>query len=202
VLDHRCSQGKVSFAGPYFIAGQDLLVRADDTTITGVDSLAGKETLLGRGLDLGDQRPEEGPGRQPAGVQHLHALRGRLKAGNVDALTTDDTILAGYAAQEANKGKLKVVGKTFSTENYGVGLKKGDVEFCKKVTDAITKYISGGEWQKAVDKNSARPATSPAPATRPPRRPAPDPAPPARYAVRPPGRTAYLPVAVEGRSHG
>ena len=76
-----------------------------------------------------------------------------LKAKNVDALTTDNTILAGYAAQAANKGQLKVVGQTFSTENYGVGLPKGDTALCQKVTDAINKWISSGEWQKAVEKN-------------------------------------------------
>ena len=48
---------------------------------------------------------------------------------------------------------MKVVGKTFSTEKYGVGLKKGDTAFCQKVTDALNKYVSSGEWQKAVDKN-------------------------------------------------
>ena len=75
-----------------------------------------------------------------------------LKSGAVDALTTDNAILAGYAAQEANKGKLKVVGQTFSTENYGVGLKLDDTAFCTKVTDVLKKWISSGEWQKSVDK--------------------------------------------------
>ena len=75
-----------------------------------------------------------------------------LKSGAIDALTTDDTILAGYAAQEANKGQLKVVGNTFSTENYGVGIQKGDTEFCNKVVDAVKKFIDSGEWQKSVDK--------------------------------------------------
>ena len=44
----------------------------------------------------------------------------------VDALTTDDTILAGFAAQPEYAGKFKVVGKPFSEEKYGIGLKKGD----------------------------------------------------------------------------
>lgn len=144
---------KVSFAGPYFIAGQDLLVRADDTSITGVDSLAGKKLCSVKGSTSATNVQKKVPGVNLQEYNTYTLCVDALKAGNVDALTTDDTILAGYAAQDANKGKLKVVGKTFSTENYGVGLKKGDVEFCKKVTDAITKYISSGEWQKAVDKN-------------------------------------------------
>lgn len=73
--------------------------------------------------------------------------------GQLDALTTDNTILAGYAAQPAYKGKLKVVGQTFSEERYGVGLKKGDTALCEKVNTALQKMIDSGEWQKAVDKN-------------------------------------------------
>jgi Bacterial extracellular solute-binding proteins, family 3 len=71
----------------------------------------------------------------------------------VDALTTDDTILAGYAAQAQYKGKLKVVGKTFSTERYGIGLQHGDTAMCQEVTDAIKSMVSDGSWQKAVDAN-------------------------------------------------
>lgn len=76
-----------------------------------------------------------------------------LVNGTVDALTTDNTILAGYASQPQYKGKLKLVGKTFSTEKYGVGLKKGDTALCQKITDALNTMVSSGEWQKAVDAN-------------------------------------------------
>jgi len=76
-----------------------------------------------------------------------------LVSKGVDALTTDNTILAGYAAQDQYKGKLKVVGKPFSEERYGVGLKKGDTALCQKVTDAIKAMVSDGSWQKAVDSN-------------------------------------------------
>ncbi len=143
---------KVSFAGPYFIAGQDLLVRADDTSITGPDSLAGKKLCSVTGSTSASNLQKKVPGVNLQEYGTYSLCVDALKAKNVDALTTDDTILAGYAAQDANKGQLKVVGKTFSTENYGVGLKKGDTAFCTQVTDVLKKYISSGEWQKAVDK--------------------------------------------------
>ena len=60
---------------------------------------------------------------------------------------------AGYAAQEEFKGKFKVVGQPFSEEKYGVGLKKGDVETCTKVNDALKKAFTDGAWQKAIDDN-------------------------------------------------
>lgn len=144
---------KVSFAGPYFIAGQDLLVRAEDTSITGPDSLAGKKLCSVTGSTSAQNVKAKVPGVNLQEYGTYTLCVDALKAGSVDALTTDNTILAGYAAQEANKGKLRVVGNTFSTENYGVGLKKGDTEFCTKVTDAVKKFISDGSWQKAVDAN-------------------------------------------------
>ena len=143
----------VDFAGPYFIAGQDLLIRSDDTSITGPDSLAGKKLCSVKGSTSAVNVQKKVPGVNLQEYNTYTLCVDALKAKNVDALTTDNTILAGYAAQAANKGQLKVVGQTFSTENYGVGLPKGDTAFCQKVTDAINKWISSGEWQKAVEKN-------------------------------------------------
>jgi glutamate transport system substrate-binding protein len=154
---------KVSFAGPYFIAGQDLLVRADDTSITGVDTPRGKKLCSVKGSTSATNVQKKVPGRQPAGVRHLHPVRGRAQGqGNVDALTTDDTILAGYAAQEANKGKLKVVGKTFSKENYGVGLKKGDTAFCRRSPTPSRSTSPAVSGRRPSTRTSARRATSPA----------------------------------------
>jgi glutamate transport system substrate-binding protein len=68
----------------------------------------------------------------------------------IDALTTDDTILAGYAAQ--TPGKFKVVGKGFSDENYGVGLKKDDKAGRDAINAAIQKMETDGTWKNAADK--------------------------------------------------
>jgi glutamate transport system substrate-binding protein len=71
----------------------------------------------------------------------------------VDAVTTDNTILAGYASQPAYKGKLKVIGKTFSTEKYGIGLKKGDLATCEKINAALLKMMASDAWEKIVAAN-------------------------------------------------
>ncbi|TCC16328.1 MULTISPECIES: glutamate ABC transporter substrate-binding protein [Kribbella] len=145
---------KVSFAGPYLTAGQDLLVKADNTDITGPDALNGKKLCSVTGSTSAQKVKDKF-----AKTVQLQEYDGYSKcvealgAGAVDALTTDNTILAGYASQAANQGKFKVVGKTFSTERYGVGLKKGDTETCTKVNDALKKMVDSGEWQKAFDKN-------------------------------------------------
>ena len=147
---------KVSFAGPYFIAGQDLLVRADDNSITGPESLEGKQLCSVTGSTSAQNVQKKVPGvnlREFSTYSECVAALVAKGANGVDALTTDDTILAGYASQAQYAGKLKVVGKPFSTERYGVGLKKGNTELCTKVNDAIKAMIDDGSWQKFVDNN-------------------------------------------------
>lgn len=144
---------EVSFSGPYFIAGQDLLVRSEETAITGPDTLPGKKLCSVKGSTSAQKIKDKYPTTQLQEYDTYSKCVEELVAGTVDALTTDNTILAGYASQAQYKGKLKVVGKPFSTENYGVGLKKGDTALCQQVSDALKKMVSSGEWQKAVDKN-------------------------------------------------
>ena len=144
---------KVSFAGPYFIAGQDLLVRADDTSITGPDTLDGKKLCSVTGSTSAQKVKDTYPAVQLQEFATYSECLPALANGGVDALTTDDTILAGFAAQPEYAGKFKVVGKPFSEENYGIGLKKGDTATCEKVNAAITKMVSDGSWQKAIDTN-------------------------------------------------
>jgi glutamate transport system substrate-binding protein len=144
---------KVGFAGPYFIAGQDLLIRADDASITGPDSLDGKKLCSVKGSTSAQKVKDKYPGVQLQEFGTYSECLPALSTGGVDALTTDDTILAGYAAQPEFKGKFKVVGQPFSEENYGVGIKKGDTAKCTKINDAIKKMVSDGAWQKAIDDN-------------------------------------------------
>ena len=143
----------VSFAGPYFVAGQDLLVAADDTSITGPEDLDGKNLCSVTGSTSAQRIKDEYAAgtnllEQPGYSECVTALT----AGTVDAVTTDDIILAGLAALPANAGKVKVVGNPFSEENYGVGLPK-DSDQCQAVTDAINAMIEDGSWQKALDDN-------------------------------------------------
>jgi glutamate transport system substrate-binding protein len=144
---------KVAFAGPYFVAGQDLLVRADDTSITGPDTLDGKKLCSVTGSTSAQKVKDTYPAVQLQEFATYSECLPALANGGVDALTTDDTILAGFAAQPEYAGKFKVVGKPFSEEKYGIGLKKGDTATCEKVNAAISKMVSDGSWQKAIDTN-------------------------------------------------
>ncbi|MEV0391306.1 glutamate ABC transporter substrate-binding protein [Nonomuraea sp. NPDC050643] len=140
---------KVSFAGPYFVAGQDLLVRADDGVLTGPETLNGKKLCSVAGSTPAQKvKTEYAKEVQLQEERTYSACVDRVLGGQIDALTTDNVILAGYAAQHG--GKLKVVGKPFSTEKYGIGLKKDDTAGRKAVNDALEKMFSDGSWTKAL----------------------------------------------------
>ena len=144
----------VDFAGPYFVAGQDLLVRADDTEITGPDSLNGKNLCSVTGSTSAQRIKDEHASNvnlveRPSYAECVTAMQG----GQIDAVTTDDIILAGLAAQPNNAGKYKVVGNPFSEENYGVGLPKG-TDKCADINAAINKMVEDGSWDEALKKNT------------------------------------------------
>ncbi|MEU1495317.1 glutamate ABC transporter substrate-binding protein [Streptomyces sp. NPDC005775] len=145
---------KVDFAGPYLLAHQDILVRADDTSIKAPEDLNNKKLCSVAGStsaqNIHDTLAPKAQLQEYGG--YSECLTG-LENEAVDALTTDDSILAGYASQDANKGKFKLAGFKMTNENYGIGLKKGDADLKKKINDALTKMVSDGSWKKAVDAN-------------------------------------------------
>lgn len=143
---------KVTFAGPYFVAGQDLLIKADNTTITGPSTLNGKKLCSVTGSTSAKKIKETyASGVQLQEYDTYSKCVEALNSGTIDAVTTDNVILAGFASQSQYRGKLKLVGRPFSTENYGVGLKKGDTDTCAKVNTALEKMMSDGSWKKALD---------------------------------------------------
>ncbi|QFU87815.1 ABC transporter glutamine-binding protein GlnH precursor [Amycolatopsis sp. YIM 10] len=143
---------KVAFAGPYFVAGQGLLVRADNTDITGNTALNGKKLCSVKGSTPAQKIKDEFS--KEAQLQEYGKYSDCITAlenGSIDAVTTDDVILAGFAAK--SPGKFKLVGEAFSKENYGVGLKKDDAESRTAIANAITKMQTDGSWKKSLETN-------------------------------------------------
>ena len=153
----------ISFAGPYYVAGQDLLVRKDDTTITGPETLAGKKVCSATGSTSIQRIKDEYKKAKTVEFEKYSQCVDALLNKQVDALTTDDAILKGYAAQQPDK--LKVVGKPFSTEKYGVGLAKDDTALRGKINDILEASVKDGDWKSIYDATlgkSGSPATAPA----------------------------------------
>jgi glutamate transport system substrate-binding protein len=144
----------VDFAGPYFEAHQDLLVRRNEEEITGPETLDGRILCSVPGTTSADLVKEKYKGRITLKeYSKFSDCVAALDRSEVDAVTTDDVILAGFAAEDQYKGKLKVVGKGFSDELYGVGIKKGDSALVDKVNTALKAYIADGSWKASLDKN-------------------------------------------------
>lgn len=159
ITDQR--KEKVDFAGPYYVAGQSLLVNADNTDITGPETIAGKTVCSVKGSTPAQNIEKNFPDTQLQTYDTYSLCLEGLNSGAVDAMTTDDIILAGYAAQ--TPGRYKLVGKPFTTENYGIGLKKGDQESRDKINDAIEAMITEGAWDKAFQDSVGRAANYPTP---------------------------------------
>ncbi|MFE3942464.1 glutamate ABC transporter substrate-binding protein [Streptomyces sp. NPDC059118] len=145
---------KVDFAGPYLLAHQDILVRADDPSIKSPADLNNKKLCSVAGStsaqNIKDKLAPKADLQTYGG--YSECLTG-LENKAIDALTTDDSILAGYASQQSFQGKFKLAGFKMTNENYGIGLKKGDADLKKKINDALTKMVSDGSWEKAVKDN-------------------------------------------------
>jgi glutamate transport system substrate-binding protein len=144
---------KVDFAGPYLLAHQDLLVRADDDSIKSAKDLNSKKLCSVTGSTSAQNVKQKlAPKAQLQEYPTYSACLTGLQNGAVDALTTDDSILAGYAAQDAHKGKFKLAGLELSNENYGIGVKEGS-DLKAKINSALEKMVSDGSWDKAVEAN-------------------------------------------------
>lgn len=149
INDKRKQQ--ISFAGPYFVAGQDLLVRKDDDSITSKDTLKGKKVCSVTG-STPIQRIREAGLTEPANIVEFQGYSqcvDKLLTSEVDAVTTDDAILKGFAAQDPDA--LKVIGKAFSEEPYGIGLPKDDKALRDKVNDILQDALDDGTWQDIYD---------------------------------------------------
>ncbi|MEU5598761.1 glutamate ABC transporter substrate-binding protein [Streptomyces sp. NPDC020298] len=146
-------QKLVDFAGPYLLAHQDVLVRADDNTIKSPSDLNKKKLCSVTGSTSAQNVHDKlAPKAQLQEYPTYSACLTGLQNKAIDALTTDDSILAGYASQAQFKGKFKLGGLKMTNENYGIGVKKGS-DLKAKINKALESMVSDGSWQKAVDKN-------------------------------------------------
>ncbi|MER7896372.1 glutamate ABC transporter substrate-binding protein [Streptomyces sp. NPDC096046] len=151
ITDER--KEKVDFAGPYLLAHQDLLVKADSDIKEGTDLNGKKLCSVAGSTSAQNVKDEIAPKAQLQRLGGYSECIAGLQSGALDAVTTDDSILAGFAAQDQYKGQFKLTGLKLSNENYGIGVKKGDTETLNKINDALEKMVSDGAWDKAVEDN-------------------------------------------------
>jgi len=142
---------RIDFAGPYYVAGQDIMVKKGDTSIKSVADLAGKKVCSVVGSTSIKNVAEKAPTADISTSFDKYSLCAEaLKDGRVQAVTTDDIILLGLIADDPESFEL--VGETFTSEPYGIGIKKGDQAFRDFINDVLEEIYESGEWEEAFDR--------------------------------------------------
>lgn len=146
---------RIDFAGPYYVAGQDIMVKINDNSIKGVNDLNGTKTCSVRNSTparniKGD--PSAGivakaPNADLTEFDQYSDCVAALRDGRVQSVTTDNSILLGFVA--ASPTEFKIVGNKFTDEPYGIGLKKGDSAFRTFINDRLEQIYRDGSWARA-----------------------------------------------------
>jgi glutamate transport system substrate-binding protein len=149
---------RISFAGPYYIAGQDIMVKKDDSSITGPDSFkdGAKKVCSVTGSTPAEKIKTylKDAASQLVLFDVYSKCADALKNGQVDAVTTDNVILLGLI--DKSGGEFKLVGKPFTEEPYGIGLKKDDTAFKDFINKTLEDADKDGSYKKAWEDTAGK----------------------------------------------
>jgi len=149
---------RIAFAGPYYEAGQNIMVKKDDSSITGPDSFKDgtKKVCSVTGSTPAEEikKHVKDVATQVVLFDTYDKCRDALKGGQVNAVTTDNVILLGYISKDQNSFKL--AGDNFTKEPYGIGVKKDDTAFRNFINDVLEKSYKDGSWKKAWDDTAGK----------------------------------------------
>ncbi|MET4539623.1 glutamate transport system substrate-binding protein [Arthrobacter bambusae] len=145
---------KVAFAGPYYEAGQALLVNKDDNSITKPEDVKGKKVCSVTGSTPAKTIAEK-YGAEVVPAATYTACLEPLRNKQVVAVTTDNVILAGYVDKEPDAFKL-ASDETFTKEPYGIGLKKDDTVFRNWINDQLEAFQKDGDYKKAWEATAGK----------------------------------------------
>ncbi len=144
----------VDFAGPYYEAGQALMVNKDNTSITKPEDVKGKKVCSVTGSTPADTIVEQ-YGAVLAPAQTYSACLEPLRNKQVEAITTDNVILAGFVDKEPEAFKL-ASDETFTKEPYGIGLKKDDTVFRNWINDQLEGFAKDDTYKKAWEATAGK----------------------------------------------
>jgi len=144
---------QIDFSDVYFSTGQRILVKKTNDQIKEVADLGGKTFCAQRGSTSEQNVTKAQPTAKPLLLDSYPACLLALQQGQADAVSTDETILFGLVKQDPNT---KIVGKYFSDEPYGIGIKKNDGDrngFVAFVNTWLAAAIKDGTWGKLYEKH-------------------------------------------------
>jgi polar amino acid transport system substrate-binding protein len=148
---------QIALSSEYYRAGQKVLVPLGSAA-RGMEDLKGKRVCAPTGSTSLDRLRQYG-GLVPVPSDSHTGCLVLFQRGEVDAITGDDTVLAGLAAQDPYA---RVVGKAFSAEPYGLGFNSKDVDLVRFVNGVLEQMRKDGRLTRSYDR-WLRPALGPAP---------------------------------------
>ncbi|KGM09187.1 glutamate ABC transporter substrate-binding protein [Cellulomonas bogoriensis] len=150
----------VSFAGPYYVAGQSLLTLVDNTEINGPDDLDGARVCTVSGSTPEANLLDNFPEAEVIPLGTYSECLEPLRNGQVDAVSTDNVILAGFAAEDDS---FELRGEQFTEEPYGIGLALEDEEFRDWINDVLEEAYADGSWERAWEQTAGTVLATPEP---------------------------------------
>lgn len=154
---------RVAFSTVYLQAHQRVLA-VQDSGIESLKDLAGKRVCTIRSTTSLEHirriQPKASILTVPTWADCLVVLQQR----QVDAVSTDDSILAGLAAQDPHT---ELVGPSISQEPYGIGIPKGDQDLVRLVNGTLDRIRADGTWSRLYSQwlSALGPTPAPPPAT-------------------------------------
>ena len=135
---------KIDFAGPYYSSGQAVLVRADESKITGVSDLAGVKVAVQSGSSSITALQQAAPQAEQTPFNDHNTCLSALETKQVDAYVVDESLL--LSAMQGSEA-FKIVGEPFTQDPYGIGLPRNSD--AKAFVNAFLKEIyDDGTWEK------------------------------------------------------
>jgi len=159
ITDERKQQ--IDFSDVYYLAGQSLLVKKESPTTKIQDLDKADKTVCSASGSTSEQNITKfAPNAQKTLFPGYADCVTALQQGRADAVSTDDIILAGFAAQDNG---LKLVGGQFTQEPYGLGINKTSTGFTEFVNGVVRAMKTDGRWKAIYNKwlGSIGPAPEP-----------------------------------------
>jgi glutamate transport system substrate-binding protein len=138
----------VTFAGPYIVTGQDLLVRKGNPgAIKGPEDMKGRKLCVLNGSEGRNIITRNYPDAVQIGFDAFSKCAEAVKNGSVEAASLSAAVMMGYVSKEPDAFQL--VGKRFTDEPWGVGIRKGDLPFCEFIKSTLSTSAADGRYEKA-----------------------------------------------------
>jgi len=141
---------QVAFSSDYYNAGQTILVPSN-SPVTSIGQLGGQRVCAAHGTTSINEVGQQEPRLVPVSVQNWTDCLVLLQQGQVAAVSTDNSVLVGLAAQDPDT---KMIAQPFTCEPHGLAmsLAPGARDFVRFVNGVLEQMRTDGEWQRLYDQ--------------------------------------------------